>query len=86
MQKLYTNGTILTMKDDDLYSEALLIKDGLIQAVGSKSSLEALCEADCERVDLNGQCLMPSFIDAHSKKSRLPVESGSWASGMTTMH
>ncbi|MFR6486814.1 MAG: hypothetical protein ACLUQK_04630 [Clostridium sp.] len=66
MQKLYTNGTILTMKDDDLYSEALLIKDGLIQAVGSKSSLEALCEADCERVDLNGQCLMPSFIDAHS--------------------
>lgn len=38
MQKLYTNGTILTMKENELYSEALLIRDGRIQAVGSKGA------------------------------------------------
>ncbi|MFR3675475.1 MAG: hypothetical protein ACLTW1_16500 [[Clostridium] innocuum] len=27
MQKLYTNGTILTMKENELYSEALLIRE-----------------------------------------------------------
>lgn len=66
MQKLYTNGTILTMKENELYSEALLIRDGSIQAVGTRKDLEPLCEADCERIDLQGACLMPSFIDAHS--------------------
>lgn len=66
MQKLYVNGTILTMKDDRLYDEALLVKDGHIQAVGSKEELEALAQGDCERIDLKGRCLMPSFIDAHS--------------------
>ena len=66
MQKLYTNGTILTMKENELYSEALLIKNGSIQAVGTRKDLEPLCEADCKRIDLQGACLMPSFIDAHS--------------------
>ena len=36
MQKLYTNGTIVTMKENELYSEALLIRDGSIQAVGTR--------------------------------------------------
>ena len=52
MQKLYTNGTILTMKENELYSEALLIRNGSIQAVGTRKDLEPLCEADCERIDL----------------------------------
>lgn len=66
MQTLYTNGTILTMKEENLYSEALLIKDGIIQAVGTKKDLETMCDTECEHIDLHGTCLMPSFIDAHS--------------------
>lgn len=66
MQKLFYNGDIVTMNEDSLYAEALLIQDGHIQAVGSLAEVEQQCEADCERVDLKGRCLLPSFIDAHS--------------------
>ncbi len=66
MQKLYVNGSILTMNEDNLYCEALLTKDGHIQSVGSRKDLEALAESDCQMVDLKGACLMPSFIDPHS--------------------
>lgn len=66
MQKLFYNGDILTMNEDNLYSEAVLIKDGVIQAVGTLKDLQNKADASCEKVDLQGKCLMPSFIDAHS--------------------
>ena len=44
--------------------EALLVQDGKISAFGSVSELEALASA--EMVDLQGDTLMPGFIDSHS--------------------
>lgn len=45
--------------------EAVLVKDGFIAAVGNLSSVKA-ASSDAEMVDLEGKCLMPGFIDAHS--------------------
>lgn len=62
---LYFNGDILTM-EEDLYTEALLIKDGKIAKVGTKEELLNLCSKDAKMIDIRGKTLMPSFIDPHS--------------------
>lgn len=64
-QILFYNGTILTM-DSALYAPALLVQDGRIAALGTIEELLAQADKDVEMTDLQGACLMPSFIDAHS--------------------
>lgn len=63
-QVLFYNGDILTMSDETC--EAVLIENGKIKEVGSYDSLKTLANEACISYDLKGQCLMPSFIDAHS--------------------
>ncbi len=64
MKKLFCGGNILTM-EKDLYTEAVLVDDGKILAVGSKEQL--LKQAgECKEVNLNGATMLPSFIDPHS--------------------
>lgn len=65
MDKLYFNGDILTL-EDDLYAEAVLVKDQRIYRVGKTEELKEAASKDVILVDLNGRTLMPSFIDAHS--------------------
>lgn len=65
MQTLYFGGDIITMEEEDTSPEAVLIKDGIIQYVGSLSQAEALLEEGAEQKDLKGLTLMPAFIDAH---------------------
>lgn len=64
-EKLYVNGTILTM-EKQMYAEAVLVKEGRIAAVGRKEAVEAFASRNAERVDLEGRTMMPSFLDAHS--------------------
>ena len=63
--KVYFNGDILTL-EEELYVEALFIKDGKIEKVGTKEEVLVAAGEDAERIDLQGKTLMPSFIDAHS--------------------
>ena len=65
-EKLYINGDILTLEDNELYVEALLVKGRKIQKVGTKEECEAFASDKVEVVDLKGKTLMPSFIDTHS--------------------
>lgn len=65
MQKIYYNGTIITL-ENPLYAEAILIEDGKIKKVGKKEEVFSLANKNTELIDLDGKCLMPSFIDAHS--------------------
>ena len=64
MDTLYYNGDILTMATH-IPQQALLVRDGRVAAVGA---FEPLLEADpyCHKVDLQGACMMPAFLDAHS--------------------
>ena len=64
-EKLYFNGDIITL-ENELYAEAVLVKDGKIFKVGKKDDLLQSSCKDVELVDLQGKTLIPSFIDAHS--------------------
>lgn len=66
-QTLYHHGVILTM-DASHPASAILVKDGRIAALGTKESLLSMADSRTavELIDLDGACLMPAFLDAHS--------------------
>jgi imidazolonepropionase len=46
---------------------ALLVRDGLIAAVGTRAQVEALPEARAaEKMDLGGRVALPGFVDSHT--------------------
>ncbi|MDO4280033.1 MAG: amidohydrolase [Peptococcaceae bacterium] len=61
--KVYYNGDILTMEDDNRQAEILVEDAGRIVYVGDRAGAPALDGA--EEVDLQGHTLMPAFIDGH---------------------
>ena len=64
MKTIYTNGTIITM--DENQGNALVEENGRIISVGE---YDDLYQEDMLVIDLKGHTLMPSFIDAHSHLS-----------------
>ena len=70
MEQLFYNGKIITMVEDrdcgDKPVEAVLVCDGRIAAAGDVKELRQLAQKECIETDLEGKCLMPAFIDAHS--------------------
>lgn len=62
----YSNAHVVTMDSQNTIAEAVLVKDGLIEAVGSTKDLEKLVPADAKKIDLKGMPLYPGFIDSHS--------------------
>ena len=65
MKQLYYNGNIITMNEAQPKAEAILMKGGVIVAIGSNEELLAERE-DAEVVDLDGATVLPGFIDSHS--------------------
>ena len=63
-EALFFGGSILTMEDAPA-PEAVLVRDGKIAAAGPLAALTALAPG-ARRRDLEGCCLMPAFLDAHS--------------------
>ncbi|WP_299851762.1 amidohydrolase [uncultured Roseovarius sp.] len=63
-QTLYFNGTILTMDDTRPSVGAVLTEGERIIAVGDEASLRAQV-TDATNVDLQGQTMIPAFIDPH---------------------
>lgn len=72
MEKIYYNGCIITMKENDKEAElantpeAVLVKNGIIKEIGKLEEVKAKASKSAELVDLDGHCLMPAFIDGHS--------------------
>lgn len=63
---VFQGGTVVTMDDDLPVAEAVLIRDGLIAAVGSDEDILNLVGEEADIIDLQGRTLLPGFIDAHS--------------------
>ena len=64
---LYFGGDILTMVDDSpSYVDAVLVKDGKIAFAGSKAVAAQMAGSHVDQVNLNGQTMLPGFVDAHS--------------------
>ncbi|WP_299781128.1 amidohydrolase [uncultured Roseobacter sp.] len=62
---LYFNGLILSMDAQDSNPEAVLTEGETIVAVGREADLRAQMPEGTELVDLQGQTMIPAFIDPH---------------------
>ncbi len=63
--QIYINGNILTMDADNTIAEAMIVRNGLIEAVGSNAEIQKQIQADENVTDLQGKTVTPGFIDAH---------------------
>lgn len=62
---IYLNGTILTMADPPT-ANALSVRDGKIQAIGTQDGVLRHKGNHTRVVDLNGQTLLPGFYASHT--------------------
>lgn len=63
--QIYAGGTIVTMDIAKPWVEAVAVSGEQILAVGSLADMEKLRGSDTRMVDLDGNTLLPGFIDAH---------------------
>ncbi|MEM1177667.1 MAG: amidohydrolase [Acidobacteriota bacterium] len=79
-------GRIVTLDEGQPEAEALAAKGGRLLAVGSRAEVEALVGDGTEVVELDGQLVIPGFVEAHAhflgvgdKKMQLPLnEATTW--------
>lgn len=65
-EKIYRNGTILTIDESHPAAEAVAVADGKILAVGTEAEVLAYQSADTQMIDLGGKTMAPGFIDCHN--------------------
>lgn len=66
MKTIYYGGSILTMENQNDCPEAICVEDGYIKKIGRYDEVLVYAGTDANLVNLEGKCLMPSFIDPHS--------------------
>ena len=62
---IITNGKVATMTKEGAFAQALAIKDGKIEAVGSNASILKLKKADTQVIDAAGKTVIPGLNDSH---------------------
>ncbi len=63
---IFYNGRLITMEADPSFAEAIALRGGSIQAVGTNQGVLALQGPETLIIDLQGRTLMPGFIDGHT--------------------
>lgn len=63
---IFHNGEVLTMDESAPRAQALAVRGDRIAAVGNEAQVMALKGPDTQVVDLQGQTLMPGFVDPHT--------------------
>lgn len=64
-KRILYNGSIITMTEEDPFTEAVGFKDEKIIAVGNLEDVKNSLGDNCDLVDLKGKTLLPGFIDSH---------------------
>lgn len=64
-KKIYGNGKIYTVDDNQPWAEAFCVEDGKITLVGTDAEVREKAGADAKYVDLAGKMVLPGFIDSH---------------------
>ncbi len=64
--KIFSGGDIITVDEANPVAEAVAVAGGKIIAVGSKADVLKLKSKRTQMVDLQGNTLMPGFIDIHT--------------------
>lgn len=62
---IITNGKVATMTKEGAYAQALAIKDGKIEAVGSNAQILKLKSANTQVIDAAGKTVIPGLNDSH---------------------
>lgn len=75
---IISGGTIITMDSTQSNAEAVAIKDGKILAVGSVEQINDYAGKETQQLDLEGNTLVPGFIDGHSHFSQA-IAAATWA-------
>ena len=65
MKTIFLSNNIITM-EDNIHCNAILTENGIIKKVGTKEDILKLKDENTQIKDYENNCLMPSFIDAHS--------------------
>ena len=63
--QVFLNGEVLTMDSTNRIVEAISVRGGRIESVGTSEEIGALADGQTEVVDLAGRTLIPGFVDAH---------------------
>lgn len=61
---LFTGGSILTM-GEEIEQEAVVVTNDQIKFVGSLEACKKVAGDNYKKIDLDGKCLVPGFIDPH---------------------
>ena len=64
--RVFINGTVLTVNAQDAQAQAIAVKDGKVLRVGSLADVKAVQGSQTEVIDLGGKTVIPGFQDAHS--------------------
>ncbi|WP_428819781.1 amidohydrolase [Microbulbifer sp. MCCC 1A16149] len=64
-ERIFINGTVVTLDPKQPIAKALAIQDGIIYAVGDSKSVSALAGPGTEIINLQGKAILPGFIAAH---------------------
>ncbi|CAN5239052.1 amidohydrolase [soil metagenome] len=59
------NGNIITLEENLPTAEAIAIRGGIIEEVGTNDQIRALAGPDSKTIDLNGATVIPGFIEGH---------------------
>ena len=62
---LFVNGKIYTVNPDQSWAEALLVKEGIIEFVGSNEEARNRASDGVGEINLNGAFMMPGIHDVH---------------------
>lgn len=76
---VFVNGGVYTLDDERPWVEAVAISGDRIMYVGSNDGVQKYIADDTEIVDLQGNMLLPGFIDTHMH----PVTGGAYATALS---
>jgi len=64
-EQLYKNGQIYTVNTSQEWAETMLVRDGIIVAIGNEAEVENQASENAQIIDLNNKMVMPGIHDVH---------------------
>lgn len=64
-ETVFTNGRLIVSFKPVKVEDSMLVRDGIIVAIGGRDEVTREATGNAEEVDLKGRTVMPGFIDAH---------------------
>jgi len=64
-ETLFINGKIYTVNANQPWAEAMLIADGIIEAIGSNADVRQIASVGVMTTDLQGKMILPGLHDVH---------------------